>query len=246
MNLFPSGILQAVKHSLVIGALGLAALVTACGGPAAPAAAPETPAPVAAPEAEAPRAATVVVFLGDSLTAGYGLEPQQALPQQVEAVWKAKGLDAVAINAGVSGDTTANGLARFDWSVAEAKPDLVVIALGANDYLMGVPPDVARGNLAAILDRSRGAGIPAVLVGLAPRGDIQPGSREAAYAAIYPDLAREYGVPYYPSLLGDISADPALLQADGLHPTAEGVVLIAKPLAEFLVASLSVSAPHTE
>jgi acyl-CoA thioesterase-1 len=246
MNLFPSGILQAVKHSLVIGALGLAALVTACGGPAAPAAAPETPAPVAAPEAEAPRAATVVVFLGDSLTAGYGLEPQQALPQQVEAVWKANGFDAVAINAGVSGDTTANGLARFDWSVAEAKPDLVVIALGANDYLMGVPPDVARGNLAAILDRSRDAGIPAVLVGLAPRGDIQPGSREAAYAAIYPELAREYSVPYYPSLLGDISADPALLQADGLHPTAEGVVLIAKPLAEFLVPSLSASAPHTE
>lgn len=246
MNLFPSGILQAVKHSLLIGAVGLAALVAACGGPAAPAAAPETPAPVAAPEAEAPRAATVVVFLGDSLTAGYGLEPQQALPQQVEAVWKANSLDAVAINAGVSGDTTANGLARFDWSVAEAKPDLVVIALGANDYLMGVPPDVARANLAAILTRAKEAGIPAVLVGLAPRGDIQPGSREAAYAAIYPDLAREFGVPYYPSLLGDISADPTLLQADGLHPTAEGVVLIAKPLAEFLAPRLKASDPHTE
>lgn len=246
MNLFPSGILQAVKHSLVIGAVGLAALVAACGGPAAPAAAPETPAPVAAPEAEAPRAATVVVFLGDSLTAGYGLEPQQALPPQVEAVWKANGLDAVAINAGVSGDTTANGLARFDWSVAEAKPDLVVIALGANDYLMGVPPDVARANLAAILTRAKEAGIPAVLVGLAPRGDIQPGSSEAAYAAIFPDLAGEFGVPYYPSLLGDISADPTLLQSDGLHPTAEGVVLIAKPLAEFLAPRLKASDPHTE
>ena len=238
MSSFTPAVLQGLKHSLLACALSLSLIVSACGAPPAPAAVPETVAPVAEPATEAPRAANVVVFLGDSLTAGYGLEPQDALPPQIEALWKAKGLDAVAVNAGVSGDTTANGLARFDWSVTEAKPDLVVIALGANDFLMGVPADVARTNLAAILERAKAAGIPAVLVGLAPRGDTQSGSREAAYAAIYPDLAAEYGVPYYPSLLGEISANPSLLQADGLHPTKEGVVRIAAPLAEFLESSL--------
>lgn len=211
-------------------------MLAACGNPAA---APQAPAPTAAEAPEAPVAAQagesfVVVFLGDSLTAGYGLEPDDALPEQVEAVWRARGLDAVAINAGVSGDTTANGLARFDWSVTAADPDLLVVALGANDFLMGVPPDVTRANLSAILDKAKSAGIPAVLVGLSPRGEIAPGSREAAFAAIYPGLAAEFGVPYYPSLLGSIESDPAMLQSDGLHPTREGVVKIAGPLASFL------------
>lgn len=176
----------------------------------------------------------MVVFLGDSLTAGYGLEPGSALPEQVEAVWRRSGTRAVALNAGVSGDTTAQGLARFDWSVVSAKPGLLVVALGANDYLLGVPADVSRANLAAILDRAKAGNIPAVLVGLSPRGEIAPDSREAAFAAIYPELAAEYGVPYYPSLLGLIEGDPSMLQADGLHPTKDGVVLIARPLAEFL------------
>lgn len=212
-------------------------LLATCGSPAAqpPAGAPSPASEVAPPaESEAARAETVVAFLGDSLTAGYGLDIGDALPAQIEAIWKAQGLDVAVVNAGVSGDTTANGLARFDWSVTAAEPDLVVIALGANDFLMGVPADAARANLAAILDRARAAGIPAVLVGLAPRGDIQFGSREADYAAIYPDLAAQYGVPYYLSLLADIAEDPSLLQPDGLHPTKEGVVRIAEPLAGFL------------
>lgn len=192
-----------------------------------------TEAPVA-PAAEQASDAPLVVFLGDSLTAGYGLDPEDALPEQVEAVWRARGIDAVAVNAGVSGDTTANGLARFDWSVRAAEPDLLVVALGANDFLLGVPPDVTRANLAAILDKAKAAGIPVVLVGLSPRGDIAPGSREAAFATIYPDLAAEFGVPYYPSLLGSIESDPSMLQSDGLHPTREGVVKIAEPLANFL------------
>lgn len=245
MNSFLPVRLQGLKRSLLACAFGCAFLVSACGAPAAPLPVPAEP-QASAPAIEAARAATVVVFLGDSLTAGYGLEPQDALPQQVEAVWKAKGLDVSVINAGVSGDTTANGLARFDWSVAEAEPDLVVIALGANDYLMGVPPDLARSNLAAILARAKAAGIPAILVGLEPRGDVAPGSREAAYGAIYPDLAAEYGVPYYPSLLGEISADPSLLQPDGLHPTRDGVVRMAAPLADFLEPELKPRALPTE
>jgi len=181
----------------------------------------------------------VVVFLGDSLTAGYGLDPGDALAEQVEAVWRARGIGAVAVNAGVSGDTTANGLARFDWSVTAAKPDLLVIALGANDFLMGVPPDVTRANLSAILGKAGSAGIRAVIVGLSPRGDTAPGSREADFAAIYPDLAAEFSVPYYPSLLAPIESDPSMLQGDGLHPTRDGVLRIARPLAGFLEPEIS-------
>ena len=228
---------QGLPLSRAIFAAVIALVLTACGQPAA-----VSPSPAAAPsvqEAPAPKAeisseSKVVVFLGDSLTAGYGLQPDEALPDQVEAIWRANGLDAVAVNAGVSGDTTANGLARFEWSVVAAEPDLLVVALGANDFLMGVPPDIARANLAAILERAKAAGIPAVLVGLTPRGALEPGSREAAFAAIYPELAAEYGVPYYPSLLGQIEGDPSLLQPDGLHPTKEGVVVISAPLAAFL------------
>ncbi|MBK8200567.1 MAG: arylesterase [Acidobacteria bacterium] len=217
--------------------MAIVLLLAACGQPEA---APQQPAQLPAgiaeqvPAPEAGEDALVVVFLGDSLTAGYGLEPGDALPEQVEAVWRRNGTHAVAVNAGVSGDTTAQGLARFDWSVTSAKPGLLVVALGANDYLLGVPPDVTRANLAAILDRAKQANIPAVLVGLSLRGEIADGSREAAFAAIYPGLAAEYGVPYYPSLLGLIEGDPSMLQADGLHPTRDGVVRIAAPLADFL------------
>ena len=196
-----------------------AIFLAACGQPAELSAspAPGRAAHEAAPaEPEISSDAKVVVFLGDSLTAGFGLQPEDALPEQVEAIWR------------------ANGLARFDWSVVAAEPDLLVVALGANDFLMGVPPDIARANLAAILDRAKAAGIPAVLVGLTPRGALQPGSREAAYADIYPELAAAHAVPYYPSLLGQIEGDPSLLQPDGLHPTREGVVVISAPLAAFL------------
>jgi acyl-CoA thioesterase-1 len=237
MNLFAPQARQGPSPFLAVFAAIAAIFLAACGQPAdlspppAPAQAVQE-APPAEPEISSD--AVVVVFLGDSLTAGFGLQPEDALPEQVEAIWRASGVKAVAINAGVSGDTTANGLARFDWSVVAAEPDLLVVALGANDFLMGVPPDIARANLAAILDRAKAAAVPAVLVGLTPRGALEPGSREAAYAAIYPELAAGYGVPYYPSLLGQIEGDPSLLQPDGLHPTREGVLVISAPLAAFL------------
>lgn len=189
---------------------------------------------VAPVQAEAADEVLTVVFLGDSLTAGYGLEPEDALPEQVERVWRSQGIKAVAVNAGVSGDTTGNALARFDWSVAAVEPNLLVVALGANDFLLGLPVDAARANISAIIERAQAASIPVVLVGLTPRGNIEPGSREAAFASIYPELAAKFGVRYYPSLLGSIESDPSMLQTDGLHPTRDGVVKIAKPLADFL------------
>lgn len=228
---------QGARHSLSLFAGLICLLLASCSQaePAAPASIvtaspPETPSPSANFEQDR----TVVVFLGDSLFAGYGLAPQDALPEQIEAIWRQAGFAADVINAGVSGDTSANGLARFDWSVSSAQPDLLVVALGANDFLMGVPPEVMRANLSAILQRAHSEGIPVVLVGLAPRGTPTPGSREAEFAAVYPELAAQYGVPYFPSLLGPVESDPALLQSDGLHPTKEGVAKISAPLARFL------------
>jgi len=234
MKLLVPHIRQGRRLVLAPFAAAVCLFLAACGPSPAP---PEVSPPLAdvrVATAEAAEDAVTVVFLGDSLTAGYGLAPSDALPAQVEAVWRANQVNAVAINAGVSGDTTANGLARFDWSVSAAEPDLLVVALGANDFLMGIDPSIARSNLQEILNRANEEGIPTVLVGLELRGEIAPGSLEAAYAQIYPDLAQAYQLDYYPSLLAGIEAAPSLLQADGLHPTREGVVIIAKPLAEFL------------
>lgn len=190
-----------------------------------------------APSALAP-VKPVIVFLGDSLTAGFGLRPEAALPEQVKARLSSTGIDAVVINAGVSGDTTANGLARYEWSVVGADPDLVVIALGANDYLMGVSPDVTRANLAAILDRAKAADIAVVLVGVKLRSVAQTGSRDEDFSAVYQELSQSYNVPLYPELLEGVRDKPKLLQPDGLHPTEDGVAKIADGVAAFLLPTL--------
>jgi acyl-CoA thioesterase-1 len=176
----------------------------------------------------------VIVFLGDSLTAGFGLAADDALPEQVANIFRDDGIKARIINAGVSGDTTANGLARFDWSVASAEPDLVVVALGANDYLMGVDPEITKQNLSAIVQKANENDIDCILVDLQPRSVLDEGSRDAAFAAIYPDLAAKYSLRYYPSLMTGVEDKPEFLQTDGLHPTAKGVKIIAGNLAQFL------------
>lgn len=177
----------------------------------------------------------VVVMLGDSLTAGFGLPESAALPARVEARLNAAGVRARVVNAGVSGDTTADGLNRYEWSVAAARPDLLVLALGANDYLNDLPPEAPRRNLAAIIDRARADGIGVVLLGLTlPEGEGALPEREAAYLAIAPDLAAQYSLPILASMLNGVAGRPELLQPDGLHPTAEGVDLVAAEVAAFL------------
>lgn len=174
-----------------------------------------------------------IVMLGDSLTAGYGLKEDEALPPAVERVLAARGIRTHFINAGVSGDTTAAGLNRYDWSVKAQKPDLLVITLGANDFLQGLPPEEPKKNLAAILDRAKADGFPAALVGVAiPNKDLDP--RDAAYAGIYPELAKQYGVPYQANFMAPVAGKSNLLMEDGLHPTAEGVEAMAKDVADFL------------
>lgn len=176
-----------------------------------------------------------IVMLGDSLTAGYGLAPDQGLVPQLQEWLKAKGVAAVLVNAGVSGDTTAGGLARLDWSLTPQTKGLVVI-LGGNDLLRGLPPAEARANLTAIMEGARARSLPVLLVPMKA-----PGNYGADYAAefdaIYPDLAATYGAILPPDLFAPLRAinpDPAALaaylQADGIHPAPNGVAEIVKGL----------------
>ncbi len=172
----------------------------------------------------AARADTItLVALGDSLTAGYELPPGTGFPAQLEAALKAEGADVVVRDAGVSGDTTAGGLARLDWSVGP-DTDGVILALGANDALRGIDPAETRANLTAILDRLAARAIPVLVAGmLAP-----PNLGEeygAAFSQVFADLA-ERDVVFYPFFLKGVAARPELNLADGMHPTEEGVAIM--------------------
>ncbi len=165
-----------------------------------------------------------IVVLGDSLSAGLGLLPGESFPDQLQAALKAEGRDVTVANAGVSGDTAADGLARLDWSVP-ADTDIVIVELGANDALRGIDPALTKKALSEIVAKLKARGQAVLLAGmLAPRnlGD----AYDKEFDAIYPELAAEYGVPLYPFFLAGVATDPALNQADGMHPTAEGVAKI--------------------
>jgi acyl-CoA thioesterase-1 len=208
----------------------LAGLAAGC-GPTAGGADATAGAPAATPATPAPR----VVMLGDSLTAGYGLRLSQALPAVVERRLEEAGIAAEVVNAGVSGDTTADALNRYEFSVGDLQPDLVVIALGANDFLNGYPPETPRANLAELIGLARADAPVVALLGVElPGAPPAFGPRLAAYAAIYPELARDEGVPLMPSMLEAVTGRPELLMPDGVHPTAEGVEAIAADVADFL------------
>jgi len=180
-----------------------------------------------------------IVALGDSLTAGFGLPGEAAFPVRLEAALRAKGVAVEISNAGVSGDTSSGGLARLDWSVPEGT-DGVILELGANDALRGVDPDVTRAALRELLRRLKERGIAALLTGM--RAPPNMGQDYAgAFDAIFPALAAEYDVVFYPFFLDGVAAERALNQADGLHPTAQGVDTIVRrilPKAEELIARI--------
>ena len=162
-----------------------------------------------------------LVALGDSLTAGYGLAPGQAFPEVLQRALRAKGYDVEVANAGVSGETAEDGLARFDWSVP-AGTDALIVELGANDMLRGMPPAGAKAALDEILARAKQGHIATLLTGMKAAPNFGA-DYQKAFDAIYPDLAVRYGVDYYPFFLDGVAADPKLNQKDGLHPTREGV-----------------------
>ena len=167
-----------------------------------------------------------ILALGDSLTAGYGLPQGQGFVPQLDAALRAAGIDAEVQDGGVSGDTTAGGLARLDWLLAE-DPRVVIVELGANDALRGLDPGQAKANLGAILAKLRQGNRAILLAGMLAPPNLGP-DYASAFNAIYPDLARQYDVALYPFFLEGVAADPILNQDDGLHPTAAGVAVIVK------------------
>ena len=181
-----------------------------------------------------------LVALGDSLTAGFGLSPGKAFPDRLEAALRAKGWDVKVINAGVSGDTAAAGLARYDWAVPP-DADALIVELGANDMLRGFDPESTKATLATILNRAKAAHLPTLIAGMRAARNLGP-EYDRAFDAIYPELAAAYGATLYPFFLDGVAGDAKLNQPDGLHPTGEGVAVIVErilPAVEGLLKKIS-------
>jgi acyl-CoA thioesterase I len=197
------------------------------------------PSPAQTPECHGTKPIKMVV-LGDSLSAGFGLPGIAAFPERLQKALKINGIDVEMINAGVSGDTSTGGRDRLDWSVPEGTR-AVIVELGANDALRGTDPKVTREALSDIVTRLKARKIAVLLCGMVAPPNY--GSDYAArFNAIYPDLSKSFGVPLYPFFLEGVAANAKLNQADGMHPTAEGVDVIVKnilPTVEALLGPLS-------
>jgi acyl-CoA thioesterase-1 len=177
-----------------------------------------------------------ILALGDSITAGFGLPPQEALPAKLQQRLKMDGFDVEVVNAGVSGDTTAGGRARLDWALQD-KPRYALVELGANDMLRGLDPQQAYANLDAILAGLKKANVTPLLLGMRSIGN-WGNEYQHAFDAIYPKLAAKWQVPLYPFLLEGVALNPALNQPDGLHPNAAGVAVIVGRVAPMVEAML--------
>jgi acyl-CoA thioesterase I len=176
--------------------------------------------------------ARLVIFLGDSLTAGLGLPADQAYPALLERQLRADGLPVRVLNAGVSGDTSAGGLRRLRWLLAQ-HPAVVVVGLGANDGLRGAAVAEIESNLSQIVTQARRAGAEVLLLGMQIPPNYGP-DYTSAFAAVYPRVARTLYVPLVPFLLAGVGGDPELNQPDGIHPTAAGHVKVAANVKPYL------------
>lgn len=210
--------------------LGLVWAASACSSPertAAPAELAPPGATVAEPAGRRPVVATrpEVVFLGDSLTAGLGLEPDDSFPALIQQRLDEAGLGFEVVNAGVSGDTSAGGLRRLEWSL-QGDPRVLVVALGGNDGLRGLPPEDLEKNLGAIIEGGQRAGAAVILAGMEAPPNNGP-EYTARFRSVYTSLARTYDVPLIPFLLDGVAGEPSLNQADGIHPNVEGARRVA-------------------
>ena len=214
--------------ALALGACGDAAEDAAPAGEVAEDGKPALPAiPVMGPER------TIIAF-GDSLFAGYGLDPRDSYPEKLENALRAKGLNADVINAGVSGDTTAAGLNRLEFTLAaqDTPPALFILELGGNDLLRGLSPEETKANLGKMLAILQTQKVPVLLMGMRSPPNYGP-EYQAQFDAMYRDLAKEYGAALIPFWLEDVYRDPALFQSDRIHPTADGIErLVASTLAD--------------
>ena len=191
----------------------------------------------AGPALAAPARTKVVTVLGDSITAGYGLSARSAVPYQLQLALTKLGVAAQVRAAGVSGDTTAGGLARVDFSVRK-DTDVAVVALGANDLLTGQDPKRTRSNLDAIVKKLKARRIGVVLTGIAAPTEVG-GGYARDFNAVFPAVARTHGVPLYANLLDGVARQPSLNQPDGIHPNARGAAIIAARLAPVVARALA-------
>ena len=227
---------ESERISLLLALLAIVPWVGGCRGeassaPVAPAPAAKINAVQAAPSVAA-SAMPTVVFLGDSLTAGLGLGEEAAYPALVGQLLAKRGFPVRIVNAGISGDTTAGGLARVDWLLA-LKPDILLVALGANDGLRGQPVASIEANLREIVRRARAGGVQVVLAGMKMPPNYGP-DYTGDFEGLFARLAREFDLPFLPFLLQGVAADSQLNQDDGIHPTAEGQRRIAVLVADLL------------
>jgi len=186
---------------------------------------------------------TVIVALGDSLTAGYGLPQDQSFPAQLQAALAARGQTVRVVNAGVSGDTASAGLQRLDWAIPD-DADAVIVELGANDALQGLPPDGTKTALAKIIERIQAKGLPVLLAGMESPRNMGEAYVES-FGAIYPDLAKQYGVILHPFFLEGAALHDNLMLKDGIHPNGKGVAVIVEtmmPKVEELLARTKIEA----
>jgi acyl-CoA thioesterase-1 len=189
------------------------------------------------PAAAAPK----LLALGDSLTAGFGLPPEEGFTAKLQAVLDAKGIKVQVVNAGVSGDTSAGGLARLDWALAD-KPDFALVELGANDALRGLDPVGTQANLDKILARLQSAHVKTLLCGMLAPNNWGPEFTQH-FDAIYPALAKKYDVALYPFFLDGVATDPKLNQPDMLHPNPAGVDIVVARVLPYVERLLAPSPP---
>ena len=206
-------------------------LLTACGDKATPTPA-STATPLPAPAADP----TVIVAMGDSLTEGFGVEPNEAYPAQLERKLLADGYDVKVINAGNSGETSSGARSRVDW-VLGLEPEIVILAIGGNDGLRGIDTNVTDENLRQLVERFQQEGVIVVLAGMEMVANMGE-EYTTDFHAIYPEVGDEYGLIFMPFFLEGVATDPALNQADFIHPTAKGYAIVVETLYPYVVEAL--------
>lgn len=202
-------------------------------------AAPPAPAPSASPTAAVSGPERRIVALGDSLFAGYGLRPAEAYPVRLEAALRARGINARIVNAGVSGDTTADGLGRLDFTLNSQprKPDLVILCLGGNDMLRALPASESRTNINAMLAKLEAKQVPVLVMGMLAAPNLGP-DYARQFNPIFPAAAKAHGAALVPFFLAPVIDHPELRQADHIHPTAKGVEVLVSATVDQVVAAL--------
>ncbi len=224
---------------IVLSGVVVLVFADACSRENKPASAPERSvapvsdtAPVSASANAGITRAWRLVMIGNSITAGFGLPPDEALPTVLQERLRSDNLPVEVINAGVSGDTTADALDRFDWSV-DADADAVLIALGGNDLLQGIDPSKTRAHLVAMIEKAEARGLSVILAGLRAPGNYGK-DYQNAFNDLYSSVATQMDVYFYPDFLRQVAGNTKLNQADGIHPNPDGVAIIADRLTAYL------------